>query len=40
MAISKYQEPNKITFVRWVDKVIDQSLTKDNIRLGFKIINI
>jgi hypothetical protein len=40
MTISKYQKPNKITFVGWVDKAIDQSLTKDKIRLGFKVIDI
>jgi hypothetical protein len=36
----RYQELDKITLIRWVDKIIDQSLTKDNIRLGFKVTNI
>jgi hypothetical protein len=40
MAPNKYQEPNKITLVGWVDKTIDQSLTKDNIRSWFKVIDI
>jgi hypothetical protein len=40
MTIGKYQKPNKITFVGWVDKAIGQSLTKDKIRLGFKVIDI
>jgi len=40
MAINGYQEPNKITLVGWVDKTIDQLLTKDNIRLGFRVTNI
>jgi hypothetical protein len=40
MATNKYQEPNKITLVGWVDRAIDQSLTKDNIRSWFKVIDI
>jgi hypothetical protein len=40
MIVNKYRELNKITHVRWVDKTIDQSLTKDNIRSRFKVTNI
>jgi hypothetical protein len=40
MAISKYQELNKIALFGWVEKTIDQLLTKDNIRSWFTIINI
>jgi hypothetical protein len=40
MVVRIYQKLNKITFATWVDKVIDQSLTKDNIRSGFRVTNI
>jgi hypothetical protein len=40
MVVNGYQELNKITFARWVEKAINQSLTKDNIRLGFRVTNI
>jgi hypothetical protein len=40
MVISKHQEPDKITFVGWVDKAIEQLLTKDNIRSWIKVIKI
>jgi hypothetical protein len=40
MVINKYQELDKITFIGRVDKTIDQLLTKDNIRLRFRVINI
>ncbi len=35
MVVNGYEELNKITLVGWVDNAIDQSLTKDNIRLRF-----
>jgi hypothetical protein len=40
MVVNRYQELNKITLVGWVDNAIDQSLTKDNIKLGFMKTNI
>jgi hypothetical protein len=40
MAVNEYQEPDKITLTRRVDKAIDQLLTKDNIRLGFRATSI
>ncbi len=40
MAVNGYQKQDKITLVGWVDKIIDQSLIKDNIRLGFRVTNI
>jgi hypothetical protein len=40
MVVNGYQEPDKITFAGWVDKTIDQSLTKNNIRSRFKVISI
>ncbi len=33
---SNNMEPNKIVLVGWVDHAIDQSLTKKNIKVGFK----
>jgi len=36
MARCKFSEHEKITFVGWVDKALDQSLTKQNIKVGFK----
>jgi hypothetical protein len=36
MAISINSELDKITHVRWVDKALDQLLTKHNIKAGFK----
>ncbi len=33
MARSKFKKLDKITFVRWVDKVLNQSLTKQNIKV-------
>jgi myo-inositol-1-phosphate synthase len=32
MAIRKFNKLDKITFNRWVDKVLSQSLTKQNIK--------
>jgi len=40
MVENEYQEPNKITLVGWVEKTIDQLLTKDNISSRFRVINI
>lgn len=36
MTKSRFNEVDKITFVGWVDKALDQSLTKQNIKVGFK----
>jgi hypothetical protein len=40
MARSKFNEPDKITLVGWVEKALDQSLTKQNIQAEFKGIGI
>jgi hypothetical protein len=40
MAISINNELDKITHVKWVDKALDQLLTKHNIKVGFKGIGI
>jgi len=37
MAISKFNKLDKITLARWVDKALHQSLTKQNIKVGFKL---
>jgi hypothetical protein len=36
MFISNHMEPNKITIATWVDQALAQSLTKQNIKYGFK----
>jgi len=36
MARSKFSEHEKIMLVGWVDKALDQSLTKQNIEVGFR----
>jgi tRNA A37 threonylcarbamoyladenosine biosynthesis protein TsaE len=33
MAKSKYLEPDKVTLVEWVDKALQQSLKKENIKI-------
>jgi hypothetical protein len=33
-------ELNKITLVGWVDQTLDKSITKQNIRFGFRVIGI
>jgi hypothetical protein len=40
MVKSRFNELKKITFVGWVDKALDQSLMKQNIKVGFKGIGI
>jgi hypothetical protein len=40
MARNKFSELNKITLAIWVDKALDQSLTKQNIEVGFNVIRI
>jgi hypothetical protein len=40
MVRSRFSELDKITLVRWVDKTLDQSLTKQNIKVGFRRIGI
>jgi hypothetical protein len=37
MVRNKLNELDKITFVIWVDKALDQSLTKQNIKVGFNV---
>ncbi len=37
MAISKFNKLDKITLARWVDKALHQSLTKQNIKVGFRL---
>jgi hypothetical protein len=33
---STHMEPNKITVIRWVYQALGQSITKKNIKFGFK----
>ncbi len=33
---NNHMEPYKITLARWVDQALKQSLTKQNIKLGFR----
>lgn len=40
MAQSKFNELDKIIFVRWVDRSLDQSLIKQTIKVGFRVIII
>lgn len=40
MAKSKFNELDKIIFVRWVDRSLNQSLIKQTIKVGFKVIII
>ncbi len=35
-----YNEPNKVTLVRWVDKALDLALSKKNIKNGFQVTKI
>jgi hypothetical protein len=37
MARNNYSEPNKVRLARWVDKALDQALSKNNIRSRFKV---
>jgi hypothetical protein len=36
MARGKFSKHNKIIFAVWVDKTFDQSLIKQNIKVGFR----
>jgi hypothetical protein len=38
--INKYNEPNKIILSRWVDKALNQLMTKQNIKAWFKVARI
>jgi len=40
MARSKLKKLNKITFVRWLHTILNQSLTKQNIKVRFRVIGI
>jgi hypothetical protein len=40
MAKRKFNELDKIIFVRWVDRSLDQSLIKQTIKVGFRVIKI
>jgi hypothetical protein len=40
MVNDNFTEPNKITLLGWVDKALDQTLTKKNIISRFKVIGI
>jgi hypothetical protein len=40
MSKSNYMELDKITLIGWVDQALDKSITKQNIRFGFKVIGI
>jgi hypothetical protein len=37
MSKSNYMELDKITLARWVDQALDKSITKQNIKSGFKV---
>jgi hypothetical protein len=37
MAKGRFSKHNKIIFARWVDKTLDQSLIKQNIKVGFRV---
>jgi hypothetical protein len=40
MAKNNYFEPNKATLVAWVNKALQQSLKKENIKSRFKVFRI
>jgi len=40
MANNNFLEPNKMTLAEWVDKVLQQSLKKENIKSMFKVCEI
>ncbi len=40
MAKNVFIKPNKITLAKWVDKVLQQSLKKQNMKFGFKFCKI
>jgi hypothetical protein len=40
MSKSNYMELDKLTLGGWVDQTLDKSIMKQNIRFGFKVINI
>jgi hypothetical protein len=37
MVRNNYRVPNKVTLARWVDRALDQALSKNNIRSRFKV---
>jgi hypothetical protein len=37
MSKSNYMEPNEINLIGWVDQALDRSITKQNIRFGFRV---
>ncbi len=37
---NKYNEPNKIILIRWMDKALNQLMTKQNIKAWFKVARI
>jgi len=40
MVKNNYLEPNKVTLEAWVDKALQQSLKKENVKLRFKVFGI
>ncbi len=40
MARSKFKKLDKIAFVRWANKVLNQSLIKQNVKAQFRVIGI
>jgi len=40
MVKNNYIEPNKVTFIGWVDKALDLALCKKNIKNGFQVIRL
>jgi hypothetical protein len=37
MVRNNYNEPNKATFVGWVDEALDMALPKETSKMGFKL---
>ncbi len=40
MSKNNYMELDKLTLGGWVDQTLDKSIMKQNVRFGFKVINI
>jgi hypothetical protein len=40
MAKNNFLQPNKIILAEWVDKALQQSLKKENIKFGFRVYEI
>jgi hypothetical protein len=40
MVRNNYNKPNKVTLAAWVDKALDVTLSKRNIKSGFQVTRI